>query len=346
MTNSCSGWSGFDSSTIVKIRIAQLGLGPIGLETLKLAVTKPWADVVGALEIDPARCRQDLADLTGAPQLRGRRAHASLDELVHAGQPDVVIQTSVSKFADAFAQIEPLVERGISVISSCEELVYPQLRQPKLASHLDALCRAHGARVSGAGVNPGFVMDLLPLCLTHVCCTVRAIHVERVVNASTRRGPLQKKIGSGLAPEHFRALLERGEAGHAGLRESLALIGHGLGWQLGELTEVAEVVVAERPIRTLHFVVKPGQVCGIHQRVETQAREGARLSLDIQMFLDAPKPHDTIHIEGEPPLHLVMSGGVAGDEATVGSLVNSVPRLLALPPGLQLLTDLPLPRMA
>jgi len=72
----------------------------------------------------------------------------------------------------------------------------------------------------GTGVNPGFVMDLLPLWpWTGVSREVRAVHVQRVVNASTRRAPLQRKIGSGLEPEEFRRLFKAGKAGHAGLKD-------------------------------------------------------------------------------------------------------------------------------
>jgi 4-hydroxy-tetrahydrodipicolinate reductase len=65
----------------MKIRIAQFGLGPIGLETLKLAALKPWAEVIGGIDIDPAKIGQDLGALTRMKSLRGRRVWGSLDEL-------------------------------------------------------------------------------------------------------------------------------------------------------------------------------------------------------------------------------------------------------------------------
>src|SRR6185437_4428435 len=111
--------------------------------------------------------------------------------------------TTVSKFKAAFPQLEPLARRGISVVSSCEELLFPQLNEPALAGELDKICQAHDARIIGTGVNPGFVMDVLPICMTGVSRDVRSIQVQRVVNASTRRAPLQKKIGSGLPADEF-----------------------------------------------------------------------------------------------------------------------------------------------
>jgi 2,4-diaminopentanoate dehydrogenase len=329
----------------MKIRIAQFGLGPIGLETLKLAAEKPWADIVGGVDIDPAKIGLDLGVLTGIKRLRGRQVWGSLEELVDCAQPDVIFHTAVSRFKDAFAQIEPMARRGISVVSSCEELLFPRLREPRLAAKLDAVCKKHGARVIGTGVNPGFVMDLLPICLTGVSRGVRAVHVQRVVNASTRRAPLQRKIGSSLRPAEFRRLFKQGKAGHAGLQESLALLAHCLGWKIKDIVETGDAVVADHNIRTQYLEVKKGQTCGLHQRAEASVNGRVCITLDLKMYLDARNPHDAVQIEGEPPLDVVINGGVAGDQATVAALVNTASRLLKAPPGLLLVTDLPVPRI-
>jgi 4-hydroxy-tetrahydrodipicolinate reductase len=57
-------------------------------------------------------------------------------------------------------------------------------------------------------------------------------------------------------------------------------------------------------------------------------------------------PHDAVQIEGEPPLNVLINGGVAGDKATVVALVNTAPRSLTVPAGLLLMTNLPVPRVA
>jgi len=329
----------------MKIKIAQFGLGPIGVETMKLAATKPWAEIVGGVDIDPSKAGKTLAELTGISTLGNARVHTSLEALVQDAKPLVVFHTAVSRLKDAFAQLEPMVKQGISVVSSCEELLYPPLREPDLADQFNVLCQEHGARVIGTGVNPGFVMDVLPVCLTGVCRNVSAIHIQRVVNASTRRGPLQKKIGSGLAPAEFERMFAEGKAGHAGLKDSAALIAHCLGWQLEELTETCKAMVAERDIQTAHVSVKAGQCRGLHQRGEARVNGKTCLTLDLKMYLDAPDPHDACQIEGEPPLRLMLEGGVAGDSATVAALVNAAPRILKASPGLLLMSDIAVPSL-
>lgn len=329
-----------------KIKVAQFGLGPIGIETLKLAATKPWAEIVGGIDIDPTKVGKPLAEITGDPALRGASVYRSLDELLAKVKPDLIFHTSVSKLAAAFLQIEPIVRAGISVVSSCEELIYPDLRDPELAVKLDKACKDGKAHVLGTGVNPGFVMDVLPLCLTGVSRKVTAVHVQRVVNASTRRGPLQKKIGSGLPPAEFERLFSEGKAGHAGLKDSLALIAHCLGWKITGLTETCKAMVANHDIRTRFAEAKRGQCCGLHQRAEAMVDGVVALTLDLKMYLDAPNPHDACQIEGEPPLNLVINGGVPGDVATVAALVNAAPRVLRAAPGLLLMTDVSVPRFA
>lgn len=326
-----------------RIKIAQFGLGPIGLEALKYAAEQPWIEIVGAVDNDPAKAGRSLAAVAGLAELDGLTIWPSLEGLFREVQPEMILHTASSSAVASLAQLRPALELGVAAVSTCEELVYPALRHPELSREYDALCRHAGARVVAAGVNPGFVMDLLPVCLTGVCRSVRAIRIERVVDASTRRRPLQAKVGSGRKPAEFQAELDAGRAGHAGLRESLALVAHALGWAVEGIAENARPVIATDPIVTPYFSVQPGEVCGIHQRAAGMAEGEEKIVLDLQMYLGALDPHDTVEIAGEPPLRAHFPGGVAGDTATIAALVNTAPRLLAAPPGLRLIHELAAP---
>src|SRR5262244_812672 len=99
-----------------KIKVAQFGLGPIGIECLKLAASANWATVIGAVDINPARIGTKLESWTGTKHLRGLRVVDSVDRLQQ--KPDLVFHTAVSRFAAAYPQIEPLARRGIHVVSS------------------------------------------------------------------------------------------------------------------------------------------------------------------------------------------------------------------------------------
>ena len=327
-----------------KIRVAQFGMGMIGIEALRLAATKPWIEVTGGVDIDPAKAGNALASFTGIEAQRFCRVFPTFEALCAGGKPDVVLHTAGSKAAESFDQIEPMIRAGVSIASTCEELLYPQLREPQRSVEIDDLCKRFGAGVVGTGVNPGFVMDVLPVCLTGVSRAVQSICAERVVNASTRRMQLQRKIGSGMDPEHFRELFRAGKAGHAGFRESAALICHCLGWEVENISETCEPLIADHDIKTEFFSVKTGLTCGLHQIVEANVSGlGKPLVMDLKMYLDAKDPHDAVRVIGEPMLDLRLNGGVAGDHATVAALVNVIPRLLKAGGGLHLMTDLAVP---
>ncbi|MEO0514761.1 MAG: dihydrodipicolinate reductase [Planctomycetota bacterium] len=323
------------------LRIAQFGLGPIGIESLRLAAERDNLEIVGGIDIDPAKVGRPLAQVAGidtSPEVIVYESFAALLEAV--GTVDVVLHTAGSNVNATLEQIEPMVRAGVSVATTCEPMLFPSLTAPEAAERMDELCRACGARVVGTGVNPGFVLDLLPVVLTAVTRRVGRVYGERVVNASTRRGPLQKKIGSGMDPAEFRSLFAAGKAGHAGFRESAALVAHCLGWPIDDIRETCEPLVAETAIQTEHFRVEAGQTRGLHQIVQVFAGDTKKIELDLKMYLDAPNPHDLVRIEGEPEIEFEAKAGVAGDTATVASLVNVVPRLLAATPGLKLMTDL------
>ena len=327
-----------------KTKVIQFGLGPIGLESLKLAAEQSWLEILGGVDIAPAKAGKTLAELTGVTALGGTKVFSSLEALFAAvGAPDVVLHTAGSSAAASFAQMKPALERGISVASTCEELIFPALKTPDLARAYDDLCRRTGARIAGTGVNPGFVMDILPICLTGVSREVTSIYVERVVNAATRRQPLQAKIGSGQNPDDFRAKFAAGKAGHAGFQQSVALLAHAMGWKLDEIRETCEPVVATSRVVTQFFDVAAGQSLGIHQKCIGLVAGETKIKLDLQMYLEASLPHDAIVVRGRPDLNLVLNGGVAGDDATVASLINIIPRLLAGAPGVRLMTELAVP---
>ncbi len=328
------------------VRIGQFGVGPIGIESIRLAASKPWAEVVGAVDVDPAKIGRNLAELTGLDELSDRYVYGSFRELWEETDPQAILHTAGSSAETSINEIIPMARHGLAVASSCEQLLFPQLRAAEASNRLDSTCREYGARVVGTGVNPGFVMDVLPVCLSGITTNVQSVFAERVVNASTRRKPLQQKIGSGMHPEEFRQRFAAGAAGHAGFRESAALIAHCLGWPIDEMLETCEPVIADRPLVTAYFDVPPGMTCGLHQRVVVVSQGVQRIELDLKMYLDAEDPHDAVRIDGDPPVEALVKGGVAGDRATVAALVNALPRLLRSSPGLHLMTDLPVPSWA
>jgi 4-hydroxy-tetrahydrodipicolinate reductase len=326
-----------------KIRVIHYGLGPIGLATAKLVLTKPDMEIVGAVDIAKEMVGKDLGEVLGQSAPLGVRVTDNAERLFAKVQADVVIHTAGSRLKKIFGQIEEILRGGKNIVTSAEELLFPVPENAELARKIDQLAREKGVTVLGTGVNPGFVMDALPLALTGVCQEVREVHVERVVDASTRRHPLQRKIGAGMTPELFREKIAEKALGHVGLRESLYLIADRLRFTLDEVREAIEPVIAEKPLKTDYFELKPGDVAGI-RNIGEGFRAGKKIvTLDLRMYIGAEDPHDSIRIVGTPELSLRIEGGVAGDQATAAILVNSIPAVIAAASGLATVKDLPAP---
>ena len=72
-----------------------------------------------------------------------------------------------------------------------------------------------------------------------------------------------------------------------------------------------------------------------------QAGDEVKVVLDLTMAVGVADPADTIDIEGDPPVHLRVSGGFHGDRATVGCVVNAIPFIVDAPAGLHTVVTLP-----
>lgn len=322
-----------------KIKIAQFGLGDIGIETLKIAAGKSWMEVVAGLDDDPAKIGRPLTEITGDTRLRGAKVWNTHEELPEKLRPDFFLHTTGASLTIAAAQIESILRSGINVVSACEELIFPQLSNPELAVRLDKACKDGHSRVLAVGVTPALVMSILPLCLTGACRDLRGIHVQRVVNASACRASMQKSIGSGLTPSEFERQCQTADPTRSALKQSLALLAHGLAGKISDVSETCKAIVAHHDIRTHHVEARRGQTCGVHQQVHASIHGTITLALDLKIFLDAPNPHDACQIDGDPPLNFIVNGGIPNDAALVALLVNNIPRVLQAQPGLLLMTD-------
>lgn len=322
-----------------RIRVIQYGLGPIGCATARLAMERDRLEVVGAVDVDPAKAGRDLADVIGLDRPLGIEVKASIADV--GADADVILHTTNSYFDQFKGQILELLEAGFNVVSTSEELSFPWRDNAEAAAELDTVARSVGKTVLGTGVNPGFLMDALPLFVTSIAQQVDHIDVTRVVNASKRRGPFQAKIGAGMTVEAFNARMAEGRMGHVGIPESMAMIFSTLDKELVRFENRVEPVIAEQPVRTEFFAVEAGQVRGLHQTSTGYTADGEFVSLTFRAALDEEPDGDTITIRGRPDLTVRLEGA-NGDLATAAMAVNAVRNTNSAPPGVMTMRDLPL----
>lgn len=325
-----------------KIRVVQFGVGPIGASIVRLMRQKSSIEIAGAIDKDPEKAGRDLGEVVGAPDAPwGIPVYAEASAALEK-PADAVVHSTSSYLKSVMDQLLECLAAGCCVVSTCEELAYPFRKHPDLSARLDSAAKAEGVALVGTGVNPGFVLDKLVLTLSAVSQRVDSARAVRVVDASKRRLPLQKKIGAGMTPEEFREQVDAGVIKHHGLPESVAMVADGLGFAIDSVEETIEPVIAREKIKTEYLEVEPGQVAGVHQIARGTLGAQEKVYLELRMYVGAKEPADTMELKGEPNLSLVIPGGTHGDVATAAVVVNAIPAILAAPAGLRTSRDLPL----
>ena len=318
------------------LRVLQVGLGPLGVKIAHDLHRRKLGAIVAA--VDPAHVGRSVSELVaGAPDVR---IVGALEEV--ATPVDIAIVATVSDLRACAPTLVALAERGISSVSTCEELAWPWDRYPAVAAELAAAAQRGKAKLLGTGVNPGFVMDAFAVAVTTPCAEVRRVEIHRVQDASTRRIPFQKKIGATLSVAEFEQRAAAGTIRHVGLRESVQMVAASLGFTLDRIEESIAPVIAQAPLACGLGEIAAGAARGVHQ--EAHAFSGAHevVTLVFRAAIGEPDPADRVIVDGAPPIDLVIRGGLHGDVATSAMVLNSMRSLLAAPPGLHTMTTLPL----
>jgi hypothetical protein len=325
------------------ISVMFYGLGPIGAAVARQVATRKGFKVVGGIDIDPAKVNQDLGDVIGLGRKLKVRVTDDAARAIKQAKPDVVVLCTSSSLKRVMPQIETVLKAKVPIVSTTEELSYPVGRNRALAKKIDALARKAKVAVLGTGVNPGFVMDALPIALSGVCERVDSVRIDRVQDARVRRLPFQQKIGSGLTKEQFQRKVDDQSVRHVGLAESVTMIAEAFGWKLDKVTDEIKPKIADRTVESEFLAVDPGYVCGIVQDGVGWKDGKAIITLHMEAYLGAPESFDSVVIEGNPRIAQKISGGVHGDVATASITVNSIPKVIDAQPGLRTMRDMSLP---
>ncbi|MCG6918289.1 MAG: dihydrodipicolinate reductase [Deltaproteobacteria bacterium] len=323
-----------------KIRVVQYGLGPIGCKVVQYLNERAHFEIVGAIDADPKKVGIDLGHLAELSAPLGLNVSANSRDLLEQVNADVVVLTTASDLKKIRPQIMEILSCGKNVVSTCEELMYPWVTNPEIAEEVDRAAKEHKVSVLSTGVNPGFLMDFLPLVMTSICRDVKSVTVERIQDAQFRRLPFQQKIGAGLSVQEFENRVSQGSLRHVGLTESMHLIATRVGWILDRTEDLVDPVLADKPVVTEKLTIEPGKALGVKQIGRAYIDSKEVITLVFRASIGEPEPRDRIVIEGNPDIDMVISKGVNGDTATCAIIVNAIPVVIQAQPGLRTMADI------
>lgn len=328
-----------------QFNVIQVGFGPMGQLVTKLLLKRKNINLLAVVDIAEELQGKDVKGFLRNEFKTNLKVIADLKDILKSNKVDVVIIATSSFFEKISPMILEVVNAGTNVISLCEQLSYPLVFHPKLSEKVDLEAKKNDVTVVGTGINPGYLMDLLPIVLTAPCETVEKIHVTRMMNSSHRRKPFQRKIGTGLTTEEFKQKIEEKEiTGHVGLEESMQMINAALGLDCDEIIELSpEPKITDKEIQGPDGKVPGGFVCGLHSRGIAKKKGKEMIILDFIAYAGDHEEYDSVEIEGIPGIHQTIKGGVHGDVGTASMVVNLIPKVVKANPGLLTMKDLPVP---
>lgn len=333
------------------IRVIQYGVGAMGSNMVRLLQHRN-AVVVGAIDIDHKKIGRDLGDVCGLDRKTGVIVKYPPEDVLDSVQADVVCHATTAFIKDASEQILKIIERGINVVTIAQELFFPLPEHERKARILDEKAKEKGVRVLATGVNPGFIMDVVPVLMSSILWNVTGVRARRIVDFSPYGPDEMKHIGASLTTDEFQEGVNSGEIGHIGLLQTCAFLNHCFGLGVDNMTQTKEPLITQIPRKTSFVEIPPGRVYGFKQNVCGYKSGREVITLKMVGLLD-PRDGDEFTlgdyclIEGTPNVEVEIRKEISqrGGLGTAANAVNMIPRALAAPPGLLTMKDLVLPHI-
>ena len=331
--------------TPAEIRVGIFGVGRVGKDVARILFARRGFSIVGAHSRNPKLVGEDLSALVGASGLPVIRIES--DRAAVLGRaPDLVVIATTSFLSDVADDIEASINAGSNVICSAEELAFAWAVDASRANDLDRLARERGVTVLGAGANPGFITDAFLLTIAGAAWQVDSIATRRVVKLTKFSPTILRRLGIGYTSTEFASGIAEGRIfGHIGFPQSMEIVARSLGIQISEIRKNFEPLVMSDTFRSDNVVVEPGRTGGWVQRAEAIVDGRPWFTAEFVGHVDPNSVgyelEDQISINGVPDLRVRVTPGFDPQFTSAGVIANSIRRVVAAPPGLVTVADLP-----
>ena len=192
-----------------KIRVVQYGCGKMAKYILRY-LHEHGAQIVGAIDINPAVVGMDVGDFAELGVKTGVLIRNDADRVLDECDADVAIVTLFSFIGDICDHVEKCVKRGINVITTCEEAIYPWTTSAAAVNRLDALAKAHGCDLTPEEFErqiahpetfePSYAWNASEAICNKLGLTIQSIaqkHVPCIIDHDIRSATLGKVIKAG-----------------------------------------------------------------------------------------------------------------------------------------------------
>ena len=303
------------------VNVALWGFGAMASGIAKVLLEKEGVTVIGACDIDPNKIGKSIYELLGVEQ--GDRPDARVTDdiaaLIDREKCDICVIATDSFTKKVYPKVCYVVERGVNVITTAEEMSYPMAQDPELSEAMDILAKTHGVSILGTGINPGLMMDLLAVVLSGCMTHLDKVTCKRVNSLSPFGKLVMDEQGIGLTVDEFNQRVADG-------------------------TPIVTDVDRQAP----HGFAKAGDVAGVNMTGQGYVDGEVKIDMihpqQIEPQLGGVATGDYIVLEGSPAVHMANTPEVDGGIGTIGMTVNMLPFVVAAKPGLHTMLTMPVPR--
>ena len=334
-----------------KVKVLIWGFGAMGSGMASMLMKKQGVEIVGICDAHPDRMGKNFKDVIKVTNDSQPDIIISedIDKMLESTKADIALLATDSFTKKAYPKLVKLLESKMNVICTAEEMAYPYVNEPDLASKLDEIAKKNGVSLLGTGINPGLIMDLLVVCLTG--CMQEVDHVTaRRINSLSPFGPaVMEEQGVGLSVEKFNELNARNEmAGHVGFKESVGMISDALGFKLEKFEQQIEPIITDIDRQAPYGFAAANHIAGVNMSAQGYVAGEVKIDMhhpqQIEPQLVGVDTGDYIELKGTPNVNMAITPEVDGGIGTISMCVNMIPLVISATPGLKTMLDLPVPR--